>query len=219
MLPTATRDNGTGTHSHGVCQLTFTSRTSKGAIHDCSLTCMMRPIIFSSRLVRGAVELIPTPPVFFRLHSNACTQPMHLALLCLCTSQQRGCIPMTTASTDRIMMPAVPHQNKNRNVRLLGIHDHLLHTNPSRHAIGDWPATHLKKMLGGSLLSRMPTDSSSRVRISLCPVGFDASSTISSRSADLHTAMTCRPRPVRSGQPSLQAGDMGYPSLRRIKTE
>mmetsp|Transcript_6252 Transcript_6252/g.17957 ORF Transcript_6252/g.17957 Transcript_6252/m.17957 type:complete len:284 (-) Transcript_6252:679-1530(-) len=93
-------------------------------------SCIMRPIIFSSRLVRGAVELIPTPPVFFRL----------------------------------------------------------------------------KKMLGGSLLSRMPTDSSSRVRISLCPVGFDASSTISSRSADLHTAMTCRPRPLPCAAPSMIPG-------------
>ena len=31
---------------------------------------------------------------------------------------------------------------------------------------------------------------------SLCPVGFEASSTMSSRSALLHTEMTCRPRPV-----------------------
>lgn len=36
---------------------------------------------------------------------------------------------------------------------------------------------HLKKMFGGSLLRRMPTDSSSLVRISLCPVGLLASST------------------------------------------
>jgi hypothetical protein len=38
---------------------------------------------------------------------------------------------------------------------------------------------HLKKMFGGSLLRRMPTDSSSLVRISLCPVGLLASRTCS----------------------------------------
>lgn len=41
------------------------------------------------------------------------------------------------------------------------------------------------------LLRRMPTASSSRVRMSRWCHGFVASSTISSRSADLHTAMTC----------------------------
>mmetsp|Transcript_25041 Transcript_25041/g.63042 ORF Transcript_25041/g.63042 Transcript_25041/m.63042 type:complete len:213 (+) Transcript_25041:615-1253(+) len=44
---------------------------------------------------------------------------------------------------------------------------------------------------GGRWLSRMPTASNSRVRISLCPVLFEASSTISTRSELLAHAMTC----------------------------
>jgi hypothetical protein len=42
---------------------------------------------------------------------------------------------------------------------------------------GDPRRTYLKKMLGGALLRRMPTDSNSLVRISLWPVGLLASRT------------------------------------------
>lgn len=54
----------------------------------------------------------------------------------------------------------------------------------------------LKLMAGGGRLSRMPTDSSSWVRIWRCACGLLASRTMSNRSALLHTAMTCRPRPT-----------------------
>ena len=57
----------------------------------------------------------------------------------------------------------------------------------------------LREMSGGGRLRRMPTLSSSRVRMSRCAFGLLASSTISSRSALLHTAMTCRPRPACPG--------------------
>ena len=46
------------------------------------------------------------------------------------------------------------------------------------------------------LLRRTPTLSSSAVRMARCACGRLASSTISSRSALLHTAITCRPRPA-----------------------
>jgi len=55
-------------------------------------------------------------------------------------------------------------------------------------------------------LRRIPTASSSLVRMARCAAGLDASRTISSRSADLHTAITCLPRPLPSAAPSMMPG-------------
>mmetsp|Transcript_7145 Transcript_7145/g.19207 ORF Transcript_7145/g.19207 Transcript_7145/m.19207 type:complete len:225 (-) Transcript_7145:407-1081(-) len=68
------------------------------------------------------------------------------------------------------------------------------------------PLRFLKVTLGGGLFNRMPTDSSSLVRISLWPQGLVASSTISRRSALLQTEITCRPRPLPSLAPSMIPG-------------
>lgn len=63
----------------------------------------------------------------------------------------------------------------------------------------------LRFILGGGLLSRIPTLSNSRVKISLWAWGFEASRTISKRSALLQTAMTCLPLPSKCNLYSVQS--------------
>lgn len=64
----------------------------------------------------------------------------------------------------------------------------------------------LKWICGGARFSRMPTASSSRVRMALCASFLAASSTMRMRSLLLATEITWRPRPLPSDAPSMIPG-------------